>query len=261
LIFANFACSIKKYFTLVKKKFVDHINAILATIAIHLLVIIFIYISKITHSYNESARFSLDFISPDQEEKVKETINKEKQELLNKLADAMIAGELRHNISVNEADNAKGAIVTDNYLQKIQSELDDAKNHLDDIKEATSDKAEKKSKNEDVNIQSQNPQPILGKKVVYKGPTNIYYNLSGRSDIDLFIPVYLCQGSGKAVVNIDVNQKGDVVSADIDRNVSNSEECLYEAAKNAAFRSRFNADYTHAPTHQKGTITYLFVAQ
>jgi len=97
--------------------------------------------------------------------------------------------------------------------------------------------------------------------VVFKGPTNIYFDLTNRKQTDLYVPVYKCQGNGKVVVIITVTQAGEVENAAIDKTVSDNDECLIEAASDAALRSKFNSDFEKAPVKQKGTITYLFVAQ
>ncbi|MDX9724898.1 MAG: hypothetical protein RBT38_00820 [Bacteroidales bacterium] len=95
----------------------------------------------------------------------------------------------------------------------------------------------------------------------YQGPTRIYYDLSGRDHIYLPIPIYKCQGSGKVVLVIEVNQRGRVENAQISQAESNtSDECLIETAISTALVSRFEPDL-NAPKTQKGTLTYIFVAQ
>jgi hypothetical protein len=95
----------------------------------------------------------------------------------------------------------------------------------------------------------------------FKGPTRIYYNMTGRNHLYLPIPIYKCQGSGKVVLYIDVNQKGFVERAlVIEEESSTSDPCLIETAVNTALVSRFNADI-NSPKIQRGTLSYQFVAQ
>ena len=95
----------------------------------------------------------------------------------------------------------------------------------------------------------------------YQGPTRIYYDLAGRTHTYLPIPVYKCQGSGKVVLQIQVNPKGFVEEAKVIEKESTSNDiCLIEAAVTTALISRFNADI-NASKVQQGTLTYLFVAQ
>ena len=95
----------------------------------------------------------------------------------------------------------------------------------------------------------------------YKGPTRIYYDLKGRTHIHLPIPIYLCQGSGKVALSIDVNQKGEVEKAlIIVAESTTSDPCLIETAVKTALISRFSPD-VNSPKIQRGTLTYVFVAQ
>ena len=62
------------------------------------------------------------------------------------------------------------------------------------------------------------------------------------------------------VVIIAVNNRGDVVNAKVDDDVSSPDGCLRNFAIRAARLSKFNSSAT-APTRQMGTITYAFIAQ
>lgn len=95
----------------------------------------------------------------------------------------------------------------------------------------------------------------------YQGPTRIYYDLKGRNHMYLPIPIYKCQGAGKVVLLIEVNQKGDVEKASVITSESTtSDPCLVETAVNSAIISRFNPDYSAAKI-QTGTLSFHFVAQ
>jgi len=95
----------------------------------------------------------------------------------------------------------------------------------------------------------------------FQGPTRIFYELTGRNHIYLPIPIYKCEGSGKVVLIIDVNQRGYVENASIIQAQSTAtDECLIETAVGTALRSRFESNLD-APKIQKGTLTYIFVAQ
>ena len=96
---------------------------------------------------------------------------------------------------------------------------------------------------------------------IIKGPTRIYYDLAGRTHTYLPIPIYKCQGSGKVVLSIEVNQKGIVEKAQIiAKESTTSDPCLSETAVTTALISRFNSDF-NSPKIQTGTLTYQFVAQ
>jgi hypothetical protein len=95
----------------------------------------------------------------------------------------------------------------------------------------------------------------------YKGPTRIYYDLIGRNHLYLPIPIYKCEGSGKVVLSIEVDQNGVVEKAQIaERESTATDPCLVETAINTALLSRFNPDVS-SPRIQLGMLTYEFVAQ
>ncbi|MEZ5011541.1 MAG: TonB family protein [Bacteroidales bacterium] len=96
---------------------------------------------------------------------------------------------------------------------------------------------------------------------LYQGSDQIYYELPGRHHLRLPIPIYKCEGSGIVVLNILVNQRGDVVEFRIDPSASTTaDQCLVDAATEAVRNTRFNPDDS-ADTRQPGTITFHFVAQ
>jgi len=76
----------------------------------------------------------------------------------------------------------------------------------------------------------------------------------------MIIPIYKCEGAEIVIVEITVNQDGDVTNANIDRAKSMKDDCLLDAAYKAASKSKFNDD-AKATSRQKGKITYMFVAQ
>ena len=67
-------------------------------------------------------------------------------------------------------------------------------------------------------------------------------------------PVYTCNGSGKVVVKIEVNQNGYVTEAKVDKKkCSTRNECLYENAMQYARQALFSSAEIK---EQKGIITY-----
>lgn len=99
------------------------------------------------------------------------------------------------------------------------------------------------------------------KQATYSGNAIVSYDLGGRRAVRLPIPAYKCMGYGKVVVEVNVNPKGQVVSARIsEASASLNETCLPQSALDAAQRSRFQPN-DKAPSLQKGFIYYTFVAQ
>ncbi len=94
----------------------------------------------------------------------------------------------------------------------------------------------------------------------YKGPTVISYFLKDRKALRLPVPAYKCEGGGQVVVDIEVLTDGTVGKASIDTQNSVIDDCMNQAAINAAKASLFTVAAS-APSRQKGSITYLFVPQ
>lgn len=175
------------------------------------------------------------------------------------------------NIARNLANRSDVKIDRDAYIDKVKEELIQSgklgmDNYIDNPESGSqsteneflndeTDEAERLRKEEEELKESQKMAAN------YAGPTRIYYDLAGRNHVFLPIPIYKCQGSGKVVLIIDVDQKGNVSSASIvEEESTTAEECLIETAISSARRSRFSADF-NAPRSQRGTLTYIFVAQ
>ncbi len=90
------------------------------------------------------------------------------------------------------------------------------------------------------------------------GGNGISFSLSGRSHRSLPAPPKIHNTEGKVVVEVTVDQNGNVVSARPGVKGSTiSDESLWKVAKEAALKATFSVN-KNAPALQKGTITYLF---
>ena len=234
-----------------------YINGFLGTVILHLVIGIIFFSVKLSGIYSQTAQIIVE--TPESVRQEQEELKKEpsKQELLDKRADAFIASQIRSNRGVNQT--SKDPAASEKDLQQIQEDIANAQKQISSIQE----NLDKQDNEEDVKpiiTAPKKTEKIKGKLAVYKGPTNIYFDLANRRDIDLYVPVYKCQGNGRVVINIVVNSEGDVENASINKAKSDNDECLFDAALDAAQRSRFNSD-AKSTLKQKGTITYLFVAQ
>jgi outer membrane biosynthesis protein TonB len=89
----------------------------------------------------------------------------------------------------------------------------------------------------------------------------IHYELGERGSLNLHKPSYDSKEQGTVVVTIKVDKKGNVTSANPGVKGSNTtNDTLWKLAKDAALRSKFEAD-PDAPEVQIGTITYVFIRQ
>tara|TARA_B100000787_G_scaffold22931_1_gene15441 strand:+ start:374 stop:1201 length:828 start_codon:yes stop_codon:yes gene_type:complete len=84
------------------------------------------------------------------------------------------------------------------------------------------------------------------------------YNLAGRKALSKPIEQPACQEEGTVVVRITVDKNGKVITAIAGiKGSTNTAACLLKPAKEAALKTRWNAD-NKAPIKQTGTIIYKF---
>jgi TonB family protein len=239
------------------------INGFLGTIILHLIVGIVFFSAKISGIYNQTAQVIVE--TPESIRQEQEELKKAptKAEMLNKMADAFISAQNRRNIGVNQSSNDPAASEAD--LKQIQEDIANAQKQIASVQENLDNQSRPIESNTDegkaIPTENKKKEKIQGKLAVYKGPTNIYFDLANRREISLYVPVYKCEGNGRVVINITVNAQGEVEDASINKAGSDTDECLNEAALDAAQRSKFNTAPANTPQKQKGTITYLFVAQ
>lgn len=89
----------------------------------------------------------------------------------------------------------------------------------------------------------------------------VYYKLEGRNVLAEKKPSYLCKNEGTVRVTIKVNQKGQVVLAEIDESHTNTQNtCLRDAALEYAKLWKFNQDFEDE-IRKQGWIEFKYQAQ
>ncbi len=84
------------------------------------------------------------------------------------------------------------------------------------------------------------------------------YMVPGRKTIYNDIPqTKECKETGRVVLDIVVDQKGNVLEAKIGRGTTTNALCLLEASKKAALNTKWNED-KNAEEKQNGKIVYNF---
>jgi len=81
------------------------------------------------------------------------------------------------------------------------------------------------------------------------------YNLAGRKVLTKPAPRYTCNEQGTVVIQITVDQSGKVIKAERGRGTTNSAQCLFDQAKQAAMTTKFDAG---TAATQVGSIRYNF---
>ena len=86
--------------------------------------------------------------------------------------------------------------------------------------------------------------------------SSVSYSLVNRKDKFLPPPVYLCEESGKIIINITVNASGEVIEAYLNNSSNSKNACLIDSALQYANDARFSPDASKPK--QIGSITYYF---
>ena len=238
---------------------------ILGTVIVHLIAAI-IFMSFQIHKLkiDRSDEFIVEFTP----------VESDKEENLIKLPVSSIESifqgdEEMLNIARNLARKPDVKIDPADYIDKVKEELIKSgqlgpDNYIDEQKRLLEQsKDEPLAYERDTDVQKKDDAEPDSREMAsnYQGPTRIYYELIGRHHMYLPIPIYKCQGSGKVVLAILVNQRGIVEEAKIiEAGSTASDPCLAETALKTALISRFNPDIK-SPKIQTGTLTYHFVAQ
>jgi hypothetical protein len=248
------------------RKYEGRLAGILGTVIIHLIAgIIFMSFQIRSLNMDLADEFSIEFVPSEETEDSEKLI-----ELPAATVEKILQGdEEMLNIARNLANQSEVKIDASDYIDRVKEELIKsgklgADNYIDEKRKADEMKGDEKLafENDTVNKNNGN-EPEESQKMAanYRGPTRIYYDLPGRNHTYLPIPIYKCEGSGKVVLAIYVNQKGVVEKAQVIANQSTTAEpCLLETAVSTALISRFNSDI-NSPKMESGTLTYHFVAQ
>ena len=244
----------------IQRLYRDNINGIIATLAIHLIVLVPLLFARLKNKYDipEQALF-VDIVP----ELVKpELPEKDLTDQGNQAAfmSGSSSGSRSSNRAVNTGD-AYGKTTGDPFFDKEYArEVAEAKKLASDVNKNL---AKKIPEIGDI------PMPVAStegmsreeaKRSTFKGKSNIRYFLGNRYHVQLPIPVYLAQGGGEVTVDIVVNRNGEVISATPRENVRSDDPTILAYARQAAEKTLFNADNS-APEKERGTITYVFVAQ
>jgi hypothetical protein len=248
------------------RKYDGRLVGILGTVIIHLIAgILFMSFQLRSLSKNISETFEMEFAP----EEVSETKPKLVELPATSVEKILQGDEDMLNIARNMANKSEVKTDPEDYINAVKDELIKSgklgvDNFIDDQKKLNEMNPDDKIAIENESNEKSKPdKPKESQEMAanYKGPTRIYYDLLGRTHTYLPIPIYKCQGSGRVVLAIDVNQKGIVEKAQVISNESTtSDDCLIETAVTTALLSRFNGDL-NSPRIQSGTLSYQFVAQ
>ncbi len=160
-------------------------------------------------------------------------------------------------ISSVENENQKITETTEGKLQEMNDALENSQNSEYGLSNVI-DKSSKDKKTDFSNSKSESKDLAVVSGANRR--TTISYQLKDRKDILLPNPVYTCYGSGKVVINIEVNELGKVIKTTYNKNASTTgNQCLIDSASEYAAKARFNTEA--AKIRQLGSITFNFPGQ
>ena len=242
----------------------EHQSGLYLTMIFHLIILILLTIQGIQGQLKNESVFIFDFSREEAEQaKREEEIRKqqEKEEIEQEVEEMIrraLSSQTPRNVAVNTADRRQQPDVQ-STLGESKSLFDEAKSLQERLDNTRQQILEMQGSDELAALTIGNEDKEENKET-YQGPSVLSYTLDGRRAVFLPIPVYKCEGGGDVIVIIDVNRNGYVVGASINKHESTDNDCLHQAAMDAARRSRFNESST-SPERQKGEIAYRFIAQ
>ena len=187
--------------------------------------------------------------------------------------ETIVSNSKSTNLAFNEKDNFKE--LDDDYLEKVKEHYnkyaketqakqvtpddvtdDDTSEDLSAYNEINS-LLEKKSKNQKSTASNgDNSSKEISIETGANKNSTMSYSLVNRTHKFLPTPIYLCEKSGKIIINITVNKKGRVVDTSVNGSSTSTNECLIDHAIEYAENARFSADASRKT--QIGTITFRF---
>lgn len=234
-----------------------NIYGVMGTLIFHILVVTGFWISELNYSIkaNKEEVILLDMIMPPTEkEEIKETAKSQDQSTPNNQTS-------RQNLNMGTNHGVNDALKRDKFFdEKYQRDIEDAEKMVDKVNKQLSKKIPQTTQFSMPEVTTEGQDRDSIRNTIYSGKSNIHYYLENRFHVRLPIPVFLAKSGGLITIDIQVDRNGRVVKAEA-RSANNiSDPMLPVYATQAAERTVFNSD-SKAPSIQKGTITYRFVAQ
>lgn len=252
----------------IKQLYNRNIYGVITTLIFHIFIFLFLILSHLNLSDEKKEdSIVLDLSQIDlkipEPEKEKEKEKKDQQAAATPQQKATSA-KLASNRAVNDAakgNDESASSSKDPFFDKAyKNEIAAAKKLISDVNQNL---ARKIPEIGDIPMPADHAEGKTREEVKqsnYKGKSNIHYSVENRYHAYLPIPVYLAEGGGEIIVDIIVGRDGSVLKAEPRPNPAIADLTTFAYAKQAAEKTIFNED-PKAPERQKGTITYIFLAQ
>lgn len=215
------------------------------------------HVELITESFYE--------IEPPTEEEIKELqelkeLNAETQATTNEASneDEEFKEMMRNFKTLNNAPTHEEKTQDDDSFEDNSLNPDDvltSNSSSETSKQSVLNEKEREQFNKANDVLAMHSPKKTDKDISRNSNSSVSFSLKNRQKVKLPPPVYLCETSGKIVVNITVNAQGQVTDTYINSSSSSTNQCLIDAALEYAENAIFSdAD----KKSQIGSITYYF---
>ena len=240
----------------IKELYKRNVYGVMGTLIFHILLMTGFWINELNFKIKteKDEIVLLDFILPP--EKIE---SPEPEKAHSNSSGSNQTNKYDQNTGSNRAVN--DALKKDKFFDaSYKRDIEEAEKMVDNVNKQLSKKVPptKKFAMPEAITEGQNPDSI--KNTIYSGKSNIHYFLENRFHVRLPIPVFLAKSGGLITVDIQVDRAGNVIKAEAKSANNLKDPMLPVYATQAAERTVFNSDQK-APSIQRGTITYRFVAQ
>lgn len=236
--------------------FEDHKYSIIATLTVHSFLLFLFSLSTLS-TVPEKATMAEAYVEVIPPAEVEQFIQRiEHPELAENMQVTNATSNITAQTSMSRASQARMAEAVESDLKAME--------------QAEFDRLAQERRDAGQEIVIPELDPAKWKKERYMKPSSEPIKVEGTAlvSIDLDkrdrmpgIPGYLCRGSGRIVIKVEVERSGRVRKAEFDPERSqNVDECMFEHAMRSARETRFTQS-SSAPEPQVGTITFTYVAQ
>ena len=242
----------------IKELYKRNVYGVMGTLIFHILVIGGFWVSELNYKIKTEKEevIFLEMVAPSPvvQEELKEVEKSQDNQAQN-------AKMSHQNLNMGTNHGVNDALKKDKFFdESYKRDIEDAEKMVDKVNKQLSKKTPQTSHFSMPEVVTEGQDRDSIKNTIYSGKSNIHYFLENRFHVRLPIPVFLAKGGGLITVDIQVDRSGQVTKA-VARPAGNiNDPMLPTYATQAAERTIFNPD-SKAPSVQKGTITYRFVAQ
>lgn len=246
----------------IKELYRKNVYGVMGTLIFHIILVAGLLVAELNMNVKieKEEAILVDFVTPAEKENTKES-KPEPQSEKNPDKTSGLEQLNRDDQSSSSNRGVNDVFKKDKFFDNsYRRDIEGATKMVADVNKQLSKEVPPIKKFEMPEIITEGQDPDSIKNVIYSGKSNIHYFLESRFHVRLPIPVYLAKGGGIITVDIQVDRKGKVIKA-VARPANNSNDPMLSVyATQAAENTVFNSE-SKAPSVQKGTITYKFVAQ